>query len=74
MRDELKTALDKVTADDALKQSTRAFLARQTGDFGAAKARPRTARRAVYRSRNSAYAASAISPTSAVGRTFFCQP
>ena len=45
MRDELKTALDKVTADDALKQSTRAFLARQTGDFGAAKARPHTARR-----------------------------
>lgn len=45
MRDELKNALDKVTADDALKQSTRAFLARQTGDFGAAKARPRTARR-----------------------------
>ena len=45
MRDELKTALDKVTADDALKQSTRAFLARQTHDYGAAKARPRTARR-----------------------------
>lgn len=45
MRDELKTALDKVTADEALRQSTRAFLARQTGDFGAAKARPRTARR-----------------------------
>lgn len=45
MRDELKTALDKVTADDALRQSTRAFLARQTGDFGAAKTRPHTARR-----------------------------
>ena len=45
MRDELKTALDKVTADDTLRQSTRAFLARQTGDFGAAKARPRMARR-----------------------------
>ena len=47
MRDELKTALDKVTADDALRQSTRAFLARQTGDFGAAKTRPHTARRFV---------------------------
>lgn len=45
MRDELKTALDKVTADEALKQSTRAFLARQTHEYGAAKARPRTARR-----------------------------
>lgn len=45
MRDELKTALDKVTADDALRQSTRAFLARQTGDFGAAKTRRHTARR-----------------------------
>ena len=45
MRDELKTALDKVTADDALRQSTRAFLARQTGDYGAAKARPHTIRR-----------------------------
>ena len=45
MRDELKTALDKVTADDALRQSTRAFLARQTHDYGAAKARPRAARR-----------------------------
>ncbi len=45
MRDELKTALDKVTADDALRQSTRAFLARQTGDFGVAKTRPHTARR-----------------------------
>lgn len=45
MRDELKTALDKVTADEALRQSTRAFLARQTGNYGAAKARPRTARR-----------------------------
>lgn len=47
MRDELKTALDKVTADDALRQSTRAFLARQTHDYGAAKARPRAARRMV---------------------------
>lgn len=47
MRDELNTALDKVTADDALRQSTRAFLARQTGDFGAAKTRPHTARRFV---------------------------
>ena len=45
MRDELKTALDKVTADEALRQSTRAFLARQTDNYGAAKARPRTARR-----------------------------
>ena len=45
MRDELKTALDKVTADDALRQSTRAFLARQTGDFGAAKTRRHTVRR-----------------------------
>lgn len=45
MRDELKTALDKVTADETLKQSTRAFLARQTHEYGAAKARPRTARR-----------------------------
>lgn len=45
MRDELKTALDKVTADEALKQSTRAFLARQTHEYGVAKARPRTARR-----------------------------
>lgn len=45
MRDELKTALDKVTADDALRQSTRAFLARQTGDFGAAKTRRHMARR-----------------------------
>lgn len=45
MRDELKTALDKITADDALRQSTRAFLARQTHDYGAAKARPRAARR-----------------------------
>ena len=45
MRDELKTALDKVTADDALRQSTHAFLARQTHDYGAAKARPRAARR-----------------------------
>lgn len=45
MRDELKTALDKVTADDALRQSTRAFLARQTGDFGAGKTRPHTVRR-----------------------------
>lgn len=45
MRDELKTALDKVTADEALRQSTRAFLARQTHDYGTAKARPRTARR-----------------------------
>lgn len=45
MRDELKTALDKVTADEALKQSTRAFLSRQTHEYGAAKARPRTARR-----------------------------
>lgn len=45
MRDELKTALDKVTADDALRQSTRAFLARQTGDFGTAKTRRHTARR-----------------------------
>ena len=45
MRDELKTALDKVTADDTLRQSTRAFLARQTGNFGAAKTRPRTAHR-----------------------------
>ena len=45
MRDELKTALDKVTANEALRQSTRAFLARQTGNYGAAKARPRTARR-----------------------------
>lgn len=44
MRDELKTALDKVTADDALKQSTRAFLARQTRDYGAAKSRPRVRR------------------------------
>ena len=46
MRDELKTALDKVTADEALRQSTRAFLARQTGDYGAAKARPRVRRMA----------------------------
>lgn len=45
MRDELKTALDKVTADEALRQSTRAFLARQTGDYGAAKARPHMVRR-----------------------------
>lgn len=45
MRDELKTALDKVTADETLKQSTRAFLALQTHEYGAAKARPRTARR-----------------------------
>ena len=45
MRDELKTALDKVTADEALRQSTRAFLARQTHDYGAAKPRPRTVRR-----------------------------
>ena len=45
MRDELKTTLDKVTADEALRQSTRAFLARQTGDYGAAKVRPRTMRR-----------------------------
>lgn len=47
MRDELKTALDKVTADEAVRQSTRAFLARQTHDYGTAKARPRTARRLV---------------------------
>ena len=46
MRDELKTALDKITADEALRQSTRAFLARQTGDYGAAKARPRVRRMA----------------------------
>ena len=46
MRDELKTALDKVTADEALRQSTRAFLAQQTGDYGAAKARPRVRRMA----------------------------
>lgn len=45
MRDELKTALDKVTADEALRQSTRAFLAQRAGNYGAAKARPRTVRR-----------------------------